>query len=110
VRWLIEFVGITYSEKTKGAIKPNPRPTDVGIGDFDGGAAICPTAPNARILANVWKGCSQASSHATNAYNHPSVDDHTVLPQAIGIIVDHLQQTIYNRAGKSIKDCVLSLS
>jgi hypothetical protein len=60
-----------------------------------------------QLLANVWKGCSQASSHATNAYSHPSVSDKKELPEALKIILDHLQKTIYQKSGKNIRDYVL---
>jgi hypothetical protein len=82
-------------------------PEDVRIDVFDGGYLLDPLTPDGRYLADVWKGCTQASSHATNAYNHPSVDDRTVIPKALKIVLDHLQNTIYNKASKHIRDYVL---
>jgi hypothetical protein len=55
----------------------------------------------------VWKGCSQASSHATNEYNHPAGNDQKELPDALTMILNHLQDTVYNKASKSVSDCVL---
>ena len=104
--WLIEFVGI-QRDKNGNAVVPVKRKDDVRIDDFAGGYLLDPSTANGRCLADVWKGCTQASSHATNAYNHPSVDDRTVLPEALKIILDHLQNTIYDRARIKIRDCVL---
>ena len=58
-------------------------------------------ALEAQLLGSVWKGCSQASSHATNEYKHPSVSDGKELPEALTIIAEHLQNTIYQKAGKN---------
>ncbi len=104
-RWLIEFVGIK-AHNGNPAVKEK-RGKDVRIDDFDGGSLLSHTSPEARLLADVWKGCSQASSHATEEYNHPSVDDKTELPAALTIILNHLQSTIYQKAGKNIRDSVL---
>jgi len=53
------------------------------------------------------EGCSRASSHATNDYSHPSIDEKK-LSEALKIILDHLQNTIYQNAGKNIRDYVLT--
>ena len=37
----------------------------------------------------------------------PAVSDQKELPDALTIILDHLQDTIYNQAGKKVSDCVL---
>jgi hypothetical protein len=109
-RWLIEFVGIKQDKEGKPVVckkKQNEMGSDVRISDFDGGSLVEPLTSDGEYLANVWKGCTQASSHATNAYTHASVDDQTVLPEALKIILDHLQRTIYDKASKNIRDCVL---
>jgi hypothetical protein len=106
-RWLIEFVGIKQDGKGNPVVCNKQWSDDVNIGDFDGGMLLNHQTPEGQLLASVWKGCSQASSHATNAYNHPSVSDRKELPDAIKIIVDHLQNTIYNKAGENIRDYVL---
>ena len=105
-RWLIEFVGIQDKNGNPAACTKK-RKGDVRIDDFDGGYLLDPSTVSGRCLADVWKGCTQASSHATNAYTHPSVDDRTVLPEALTIILDHLQHTIYDEARKNIRDYVL---
>ena len=58
------------------------------------------------MLADVWKGCAQASSHATHASGHPSVSEE-VLTVALTLIIDHLQNTVYRNAGKEIRAYVL---
>lgn len=109
-RWLIEFVGIKQDEAGNPTVcKKSKRfgGKDVRIDDFDGGKFISPSAPEAQLLASVWKGCSQASSHVTNEYSHPSVSDRKELPEALTPIVKHLQNTIYQKAGKNLRDYVL---
>lgn len=106
-RWLIEFVGIKQDGEGKPAVCKKNFPKDVRIDDFDGGKLLDHSTREGQLLANVWKGCSQASSHATNAYNHPPVSDRKDLPEALKIILDHLQNTIYQTAGKNIRDYVL---
>lgn len=108
-RWLIEFVGIKMDSKGNAVCSrpQKPKPDDVYIDAFDGGRLLPPSTPDGKSLADVWKGCSQASSHATKAYNHPSVDDRTVLPEALKIVLDHLQETIYDEAGKKLREYVL---
>jgi hypothetical protein len=48
-----------------------------------------------KILAKVWKGCSQASGHPTQDTNHPPVNP-KALDEALRIIVEHLGRTIYS--------------
>jgi len=110
-RWLIEFVGIQRDDgngRAKECKKRERKGTtkDVRIYDLDGGRRFEPSDPNAQLLADVWKGCSQASSHATNEYNHPPVTEKE-LSAALTIILEHLQDTVYNQAGKRVCDCVL---
>ena len=107
-RWLIEFVGIKRNDDGKATeCKKKRGSKDVRIDDLDGGKLFDLSSPHAQLLADVWKGCSQASSHATNEYNHPAVSDQKELPDALTMILNHLQDTIYNQAGKKVSDCVL---
>ena len=107
-RWLIEFIGIKRAGNGKATEhKKRKGFKDARIDDLDGGKLFDPSDANAQLLADVWKGCSQASSHATNEYNHPVVSDHQELPAALTIVLNHLQNTIYNRASRQIRDCVL---
>ena len=106
-RWLIEFVGIKQGLGGKSAkCEKKKGSKDVRIDDLDGGRLLGHLTHEGQVLASVWKGCSQASSHATNEYNHPNVDE-KVLAEALKIILDHLQDTIYDEASKSIRDYVL---
>ena len=107
-RWLVEFIGIKRDGNGKATEhKKQKGSKDVRIDNFDGGKLFDLADPNAQLLADVWKGCSQASSHATNEYNHPAVSDRKELPAALTIVLNHLQDTIYSRAGKQVRDCVL---
>lgn len=106
-RWLIEFVGI-QRDTNGNPPRPKWRDNDACIDDFEGGRLFDLSSGNARILADVWKGCTQASSHATKT-GHPSVCDRTVLPGALKIVLDHLQETIYDKAGMKLRDFVLVL-
>ena len=106
-RWLIEFIRIKRHSNSKAIEHTKQKAKDVRIDDLDGGKLFDLSDPNAQLLADVWKGCSQASTHATNEYNHPAVSDRKELPAALTIVVNHLQDTIYSRASKQIGDCVL---
>jgi len=108
-RWLIEFVGIRQDGKGNPAVFEKSKfGQDIRIDDFDGGILLGHSTHEGQLLANVWKGCSQASSHATNAYSYPPVSDKKELPEALKIILDHLKNTIYEKAGKEFCDYVLS--
>jgi hypothetical protein len=106
-RWLIEFVGIKQGKDGNPARcqKTSQYPDDVNIEDFDGGVRQNHQTPEATALASVWKGCSQASSHATSG-THPSVNEAS-LANALTIVLDRLQNTIYQKAGKTLRDFVL---
>jgi hypothetical protein len=109
VRWLIEFVGIRQGKDGKPKTsEPKPegeRKYDVWIEDLTPGTKMNPDTDEARVLADFWMGCTRGSSHATDASNHPPLDDRRRV-QVIGIILNHLQKNIYEPAGKNIKDYV----
>lgn len=92
MRWLIEFVGIC--EKKGEPDRPPPRKTSVSIASL-GGEKINLLLPEAKTLAKVWKACSQASGHPTRDTNHLPLTD-AVLDEALRIIVNHLEHTIYS--------------
>jgi len=101
IRWLIEFVGIRDYNGKPGRPKPHKAGTDVSITSIQGGKLIDLSSHDATILANVWKGCSQASGHPTWDTKHPPVDGAT-LDQAVRIIVKHLDATIYSVSGRNL--------
>ena len=107
-RWLIAFIGISQKDGKPARPNNNRQATDVYIEHFDPGNTnlFDLLKPEAHLLAAVWTGCSQASSHATHNSNHPTVDD-VVLSKALVVIVNHLQDTIYLKAGENIRDYVL---
>ena len=63
--------------------------------------------PNARANADVWKGCSQASSHATTSSNHPSVREPDLRKALSTWSCITSEETIYHAAGENIRDYVL---
>jgi len=93
IRWLIEFVGIHDVNGTPR--HPRLRKTDVSISFLEGGKPIDPSSRDGAFLAEVWKGCSQASGHPTQDTDHPDVDPKT-LDKALRIIFRHLRQTSYS--------------
>lgn len=109
VRWLIEFVGIKADRQTGQAkeAKKDPNLPDVRITNINGGSLLAVGSPGAQALADVWKGCSRAGSHATDDKNHPPVNE-TQLLNALKIILTHLQQTIYRAANCELAKIVLT--
>ena len=104
IRWLIEFVGVSLGEDGKPR-RPANRDCDVSIQSFADAEddlripldANNPSS-NARILARVWKGCSQSSVHPTDRTNHPRADG-PQLAEAFQIIVEHLEEKLYRKRG-----------
>jgi hypothetical protein len=108
-RWLIEFIGIKRDEnKMPTEHRKRKNSPDVQINEFDGGDFFDKNDSNATKLADMWKGCAQASSHATRKSNHPDINE-TALRDSLKIVLQHLQDTIYHHAGKRLRDHVLSL-
>lgn len=106
LRWLIEFVGIIQSAGLPAAFSLKRGEFDMRIDRMAGGVVIARTSPEAKILAPVWKGCTQASSHPTMDTNHPEIRE-PILADALHIVVEHLQRTIYAHAGLKIIDEVM---
>jgi hypothetical protein len=104
-RWLIGFIGV--SQKENGAPgRPAQRDKDLNIEKLDGGVLFDLNTQKARFLAKIWKGCSQASSHATHKSNHPKVNEKQ-LSKALAVVVKHLQDTVYKQAGETLRNYVL---
>jgi hypothetical protein len=100
MRWLIMFVGI--QEENGVATETRLRKsTDVRIDFIKGGVTVTLSRPEALKMARVWRGCSQATSHPTQDTNHPDVREKS-LAEALGIVIDHLQRTIYSANGRSV--------
>ena len=100
MRWLILFVGVAGKDKVP--VRAQLRlPTDMRIDRLDGGVPFDLSFPEALVLEKIWRGCSQATSHPTQDTNHPDV---TVGPlaEALHIVIDHLQRTVYAAKGRSL--------
>ena len=115
MRWLIEFVGIDFDDKTGKPGRPKRCDKDVSIQSFVAKGSeldlqialdISNPSPEACILADVWKGCTQSSVHSTFGTNHPP-EDPAALAKAFSIIVEHLQAKLYGpRDGKRFSEIV----
>jgi hypothetical protein len=89
IRWLIEFIGVGERKKGKPG-RPNRRGNDVSINMIGGGKEIDLDSHEAEILADVWKGCSQArrasyARHRSSGREHSgtrrSPEDHRGAPK-----------------------------
>jgi hypothetical protein len=99
MRWLIEFVGVAMTKETREPKRPEPlrghEDEQVLIDRFDHGELFdLNNKSDALILANAWKGCTQASMHATKDTAHPPVDP-KVLERALAIVIKHLEISLY---------------
>jgi hypothetical protein len=104
MRWLIEFVGIAKNENGLPDI-PNYKDNDKWIEHFDFGALFDKSDPNAAKLADVWKGCTQASMHPTYNTNHPLADP-PQLAEALAIVIKHLEKHLYAPNGFKLLEIV----
>lgn len=106
MRWLIEFIGI--QERAGGPIETQLRvSTDMRIDAIQGGVLFSPARTEAIHLAQVWKGCSQATSHPTQSTNHPDVSEKP-LASALLIVIEHLEATIYKTNNVSLHAITLT--
>lgn len=101
IRWLIEFVGVTADKDGKPK-RIGKRSFDVDITDLPGGTHFDLNHPDAVVLAKIWKGCSQATSHPTFGSNHPPLELPN-LNKAVDIVIQYLIKTVYAHAGVSLK-------
>ena len=111
IRWLIEFVGISLNGKGE-LYRPLRRtdmygnPRDVSIQSFvpQGSTIDLQISLNDNrsscgwVLADVWKGISQSTGHATDKTRHP-LEDPQALAKAFLIVVDHLETKLYGSGG-----------
>ncbi len=107
MRWLIEFVGIVRSESSKLAVPKTPHSNgfDVMITDCSGGMAFNPKSSDAQKLADLWKGCSQASMHATGDTGHPDVSPPKIA-EVLEIVLSHLDAHLYQPNGLKLIEIV----
>ena len=107
MRWLIEFIGIVRSEPSKLPIQKTPHSNgrDVMINDCTGGTLFDPRHLGAQKLADLWKGCSQASMHATSDTGHPDVSPDRIA-EALEIVLTHLDTHLYQPNGLKLIEVV----
>ena len=98
-RWLIDFVGVSCDKNRKPS-RPAQKPHDWRIDKM--GASLFPlSGADAQKLADVWLGCTKATSHPTRGSGHPPVAP-TELNAAIAIVIDYLDRILYGPKGRSI--------
>jgi hypothetical protein len=111
MRWLIYFVGVTAGMKGN-ATRPLvfDEKTDVYITRFKGAdkTALFPFGKDAEMLAQVWSGCSKATSHPTNRTNHPKVESDE-LAAALTVVIPHIQKHVYAPFGKRLVDLTMTM-
>jgi len=109
MRWLIEFVGIAMDNKTRAPKRPEPlrahEDEQILIERLDHGKLFDIKHGDAIILANVWKGCTQASMHPTTKTSHPPVDSKD-LAKALKVVIEHLEKNLYVPTGFNLLEIV----
>ena len=102
-RWLIDFIGIKADKATGVAL----RNRKIGQHDWDienlrPGSYFNPSGPGSQTLADIWLGCTRASSHPTWKSGHPSVKPDR-LNAALEIVMNHLQRELYGPFGHDLE-------
>jgi hypothetical protein len=100
IRWLIFFVGIMTKSGLASPTKYTDETTDVWIERFDGGKLFDHTSADAAKLAEMYKGCTKATGHPTHD-GHPDIKEGP-MSEAMGIIIEHLQKTMYDAQGYNL--------
>lgn len=103
-RWLIEFIGVSANKNGKPKL-PTRFSYDTRIDDL-GGKVFDLNCSDATVLANVWLGCSQGSSHATHSSGHPPVNEKEI-SAALKIVMKYLDQQLNFGAGQTIASVAL---
>lgn len=93
MRWLIGFIGL------RG---PETRPDDCQITRFNGGQPFDRASADGKFLDDVWQACTKAMSHSTHQSGHMPLGN-AELDRALGLIIDHLDQTIYRAADTTVR-------
>ena len=104
-RWLIDFLGVSCNKHGE-RVRPSGKPHDWRI-DKMAGSLFPLNGADAQKLADVWLGCTKATSHPTRDSGHPPVDP-TELNAAVAIVVDYLDCVLYRPKGRSILDDTLT--
>lgn len=104
-RYLTEFIGIKANKSGRPVAKHRQGADDITLTDL-GGSLLPESDPNADCLAKIWTASTKATSHATHDSKHPEAGDEKLM-EALTIIVQHLQDTIYEAAGEQLRDYVL---
>jgi hypothetical protein len=109
MRWLIFFVGLMEQGGVAIPTKYRTDETDVWIERFEGGVLFDHTTPEAQELAQIYRGCTQATGHPTRDTNHPDIAEPR-LSLAMRLILPHLQRTIYNAKGLDLAAVTLRMT
>lgn len=109
LRYLIEFVGIKWSNRSSKPVRAETQnEDDCRIDQIAHGQLVPIDSPDARLLAETWRGCTKASSHPTAADDFNVGKDQERM-KAVAIIVAHLGKTIYQGRSTWIRDLVLTM-
>jgi hypothetical protein len=109
LRWLVFFVGIMAKKDhtpTKSYYTDDDR--EVWIERFHGGKCVDPASPEGVELALAYNACTQATGHPTRDTNHPDIRE-AAMARALGIIIPHLDRTIYAAKGLRLRDCTIRM-
>ena len=102
MRWLIEFVGVTFDAKKNEAVPPRPHPNGKSVTMAQvGGINFDTKRQDARKLAKIWEACTQASLHPTADTNHEPLKKRDVAG-ALCIVIDHLETALYTPSGRDL--------
>lgn len=107
MRWLIEFVGVTFDPKSGTPIPPRPHSNGKSVSVQEVGGSMFPLSnlSDALFLAKVWQACSQASLHPTTDTNHIEIS-HYEIARALQLVIDHLQIALYGPKGRYLHQIV----
>lgn len=104
-RWLIDFLGVSC-DKNGHPSRSAQKLHDWRIDKM--GAPLFPLDDgNAQKLADVWLGCTKATSHPTRGSDHPPVDPNE-LNAAVAIVIEYLDRTLYKPEGRNLLTDTLS--
>jgi hypothetical protein len=112
MRWLIEFIGVTFKPgkpakngkpaEIEKALAPEPHRNgkSITIGQV-GGVMFDTNSQDALKLAKIWQACSQASLHPTMDTNHCDIEPDD-LAGALKIVLAHLETGLYKPSGRDL--------